>query len=150
MPSLQRLLGNGSESSQHLSSSIDLTSSTSDKPRLPLIDPFYAILNHAKQTEDDLSRNLLYLSMLTKSGVNVPTSFFVQFSKLIDFNGSNSLDNASVLLKAIFLCLWQTPTGRQELQGLIAMLHSRLANQVLECLSSGKGASVAYVGSIRC
>lgn len=144
---MQRFFGSESESSQRYSSSIDPTSSSPDKPRPPLMDPLHAILSLASQSEGGLTRSLLYLSMLTKSGVNIPSSFFVQISKLIDFNGPNSLDNANTLLKAIFLCLWQTSIGRQELQSLIAMLHSRLANQVLECLLSDKGASVAYVDS---
>src|SRR5271168_2270549 len=101
MPSLQWFFVNDSGSSQSASSSIDPTSPTSDKPRLPLIDPLHAILSLASQSQDGLSRSLLYLSMLTKSGVNIPTPFFVQFSKLIDFNGPNSLDNANTLLKAI-------------------------------------------------
>lgn len=147
IPSLQRFFGNESESSQRLSSSIDPTSSTSDKPRFSLIDPLHAILSLASQSEDGLSRSLLYLSMLAKSSANIPTSFFVQFSKLIDFNGSNALDHANTLLKLILLCLWQTPIGRQELQSLIATLHSQLENRILECLTSGKGASVVYVGS---
>ena len=142
---MQRFFGTESESSQRYGSSVDLSSSTSDKPRVPLIDPLRAILSLATKSEDGLSRSLLYLSMLAKSGVNIPTSFFVQFSNLIDFNGPNSLDNGDTFLKAILLSLWQTATGRQELQSLIAMLHSRLANQVLECLLSGEGTSVAYV-----
>ena len=145
---MQRFFGTESESSQRSSSSVDLSSSTSDKPRVPLIDPLRAILSLATQSEDGLSQSLLYLSLLAKSGVNIPTSFFVQFSNLIDFNGPNSLNNANTLVKAILLSLWQTASGRQELQSLIAMLHSRVANQVLECLSSGEGSSVAYAGSV--
>lgn len=145
---MQRFFGAESESSQYHSSSVDLSSSTSDKPRVPLIDPLHAILSLATQSEDGLSRSLLYLSMLAKSGVNIPTSFFVQFSNLVDFNGPNSLNNANTLLKAILLSLWQTSIGRQELQSLISTLHSRLANQVLECLLSGEGSSVAYVDSV--
>lgn len=144
---MQRFLGTESESSQRYSSSGDLSSSTSDKPRVPLIDPIRAILSLATQSEDGLSRSLLYLSMLAKSGVNIPTSFFVQFSNLVDLSGPNSLNNANTLLEAILLSLWQTAIGRQELQSLIAMLHSRLANQVLECLLTGEGSSVAYVDS---
>ena len=145
---MQRFFGTESESSQRYSSGVDLLLSTPDKPRVPLIDPLHAILSLATQSEDDLSRSLLYLSMLAKSGVNIPTSSFVQFSNLIDFNGPNSLNNANTLLKAILLSLWQTAIGRQELQTLIAMLHSRLANQVLECLLSVEGSSVAYVDSV--
>ena len=145
---MQRFFGTESESSQRYSSSIDLSSSTSDKPRVPLIDPLRAILSLATRSEDDLSQSLTYLSMLAKSGVSIPTSSFVQFSNLIDFNGPSSLNNANTLLKAILLSLWQTAIGRQELQGVIAMLHSRLANQVLECLLSGEGSSVAYVDSV--
>jgi hypothetical protein len=144
---MQRFFGTESDSSQRYSNGIDLSSSTSDKPRVPLIDPLHAILSLATQSEDGLSRSLLYLSMLAKSGVNIPTSFFVQFSNLIDFNGPNSLNNANTLLKAILLSLWQSAIGRQGLQSLIAMLHSRLANHVLECLLSGGGSSVAYVVS---
>ena len=145
---MQRFFGAESESSQRPSSSVDLSSSTSDKPRVPLIDPLHAISSLATQSEDGLSRSLLYLSMLAKSGVNIPTSFFVQFSNLLDFNGPNSLKNANTLLKAILLSLWQTEIGRLELQSLIATLHSRLANQVLECLLSEEGSSVAYVDSV--
>jgi hypothetical protein len=148
MPLMQRFFGTESESSQRYGSSVDLSSSTSDKPRVPLIDPLHAIWSLATQSEDGLSRSLLYLSMLAKSGVNIPTSFFVQFSNLIDFNGPNALKNADILLKAILLSLWQTAIGRQGLQNLIAMLHSRLANQVLECLLSEEGSSVAYVYSV--
>lgn len=143
---MQRFLGTESGSSQRYRGSIDATSPTSDKPRLPFIDPLPAILNLATQSEDSLSQSLLYLSMLTKSGVNIPTSFFVQISALIDFNGPNALDNSNTLLKAILLCLWQASISRQDLQSLIAMLHSRLANQILACLVSEKGASVAYGG----
>jgi hypothetical protein len=146
---MQRFFGTESESSQRHSSGVDLSSSAiSDKPRVPLIDPLHAILSLGTQSEDGLSRSLLYLSMLAKSGVNIPTSFFVQFSNLINFNGPNSLSNVNTLLKAILLSLWQTVIGRQELQSLIAMLHSRLANQVLECLLSGEGSSVAYVDAV--
>lgn len=145
---MQRFFGTESENSQRYSSGIDPSSSTSDKFRVPLIDPLHAILSLATQSEDDLSRSLLYLSMLAKSGVNIPTSFFVQFSNLIDFNGPNSLNNGNTLLNAILLSLWQTAIGRQELQNIIAMLHSRLANQVLECLLSGEGSSAAYVDSV--
>ena len=145
---MQRFFGTESESFQRYSSSVDLSSSTSDKPRVHLIDPLRAILGLAAQSEHDLSRSLLYLSMLAKSGVNIPTSFFMQFSNLVDFNGPNSLNNANTLLKAILLSLWQTATGRQELQSLIAMLHSQLATRVLECLLSGEGSSVAYVASV--
>ena len=146
---MQRFFGTESESFQRYSSGVDLSpSATSDKSRVPLIDPLRAILNLATQSEDGLSRSLLYLSMLAKSGVNIPTSFFVQFSNLINFNGPNSLINANTLLKAILLSLWQTAIGRQELQSLIAMLHSRLANQVLECLLSGEGSSIGYVDAV--
>ena len=145
---MQRFFGTESESSQRHAGSVDLSSSTSDKPRVPLIDPLHAISSLATQSEDGLSRSLLYLSMLAKSGVNIPTSFFVQFSNLLDFNGPNSLKNANTLLKAILLSLWQTEIGRLELQSLIATLHSRLANQVLEYLLSEEGSSVAYVDSV--
>ena len=143
---MQRFFGTDNESSERYNSTTDFTSLTSDKPRLSLIDPLHTILCLATQSEDGLSRSLLYLSLLTKSGVNIPTSFFVQFSKLINFNGPNSLENANTLSKAILLSLWQTSI-KQDLQSIIAVLHSRLANQVLECLLSRKGSSVAYVGS---
>ena len=145
---MQRFFGTESESSQRYGNGIDLSSSTSDKPRVPLIDPLQAILSLATQSSDGLSRSLLCLSMLAKSGINIPTAFFVQISNLIDFNGPNSLNNANILLNAILLSLWQTAIGRQDLQSLIAMLHSRLANQVLECLLSGEDSLVAYVDSI--
>ena len=145
---MQRFFGTESEISQRYSSSVDLSSSTFDKPRVALIDPLHAILSLASQSEDGLSRSLLYLCLLAKSSVNIPTSFFVQFSNLVDFNGPNSLNNANTLLKAILLSLWQTAIGRQGLQSLIAMLHSRLANQILKCLLSGEGSSVAYVYSV--
>lgn len=144
---MQRFFGTESESSQRYNSSIDFTSATSDKPRLTLIDPLPTILTLATQSEDGLSRSLLYLSLLTESGVSIPTSFFVQFSKLIDFNGPNALENVNTLLKAILLSSWQTSIGRQDLQTLIATLHSQLASQVFKCLSSGESSSVAYVGS---
>ena len=145
---MQRFFGTESESFQRYSSGVDLSSSTSDKPRVPLIDPLRAILSLAAQSEECLSRSLLYLSMLARYGVNIPTPFFVGFSNMIDFKGPNSLNNANTFLKAILLTLWQTAIGRQELQSVIAMLHSRLANQVLDCFLSGEGSSVAYVDFI--
>ncbi|KAF9482782.1 hypothetical protein BDN70DRAFT_800871 [Pholiota conissans] len=139
IPSLHRLFLQENEPAQSSAMSpLDMMTSPAHSLQESFVDPLRSISNFANQSEAGLPRTLSYLPMIIRSGVNIPVSTFKHFLALITANKRNSLDNANMLVRAILLSLWLKSTGRQDLQDLLALLHSALSSQISQCLVSGK------------
>ncbi|KAF8964709.1 hypothetical protein BDZ97DRAFT_1815206 [Flammula alnicola] len=135
IPSLHRLFSRENETMHQ-------AINASDTPHPAFVDPLRAISNLASQSEVGLSRSLSYLSMVIKSGVHIPFSTFKHFLTLTIADKRNSLDNANMLVRAIVLSLWLRSMGRQDLQGLVASIHSHLSSHISQSLVSGENPSV--------
>lgn len=92
-------------------------------------------MDTVKASKEGFDRGLHWLCLFVSSGVDVPVSAFMQCANLVT-HFQASLDQCLLLAKA---CLWSCfmkPLGRQELQTMIASLHSYLANWIINDLKS--------------
>ncbi|CAA7271679.1 unnamed protein product [Cyclocybe aegerita] len=143
MPALHRLFVSDFESSnQWTNYSGDLLPGTPERqPGVP--DPLGAMGRLASESDVGLTQGLGFLSMAATSGVVISSSSFNQFLALIAPENLNCLDHAGLFIKAIVLSLWMRSLGRQDIQGLVAALHSQLSSQISRSLLSGSNASMA-------
>lgn len=127
MPSLYRLFPREAESSQRYSNA---TEAVPDGTRPMSIDPWRVTVNTASGSREGFSRCLQWLCVFARSGVDVPVSTYAQFSSLAG-KFEISVDEALLLVNAMFASSWLKSTGRDQLQRIFATLHSRLAPSVL-------------------
>lgn len=146
--SLHRLSSNEAAQSATQTPTINTTdpiSGLADAFRTPSIDPLRAISNFANQSDTGLSLSISYLPMLIKSGVNIPIQTFKHFLPLLMANKGGSLENANTFMRALALSLWLKSSRGQDLQDLIATLHSHLSSQISWCLVSGQNPDIWWV-----
>ncbi|KAJ7235476.1 hypothetical protein B0H12DRAFT_1141671 [Mycena haematopus] len=134
MPSLYRLFPRDTDPSQRLSVAPDATVTT-EGAGAP-IDPWRVVMDMGSQSHEGFSQSLQWLCTFARSGVDVPVSIFERFSTLAtDFHAS--LSDSMLLVESLLASSWLKPTGRHQLQNIVASLHSRLLSHNLECLAAG-------------
>ncbi|KAJ7685226.1 hypothetical protein DFH06DRAFT_1157872 [Mycena polygramma] len=133
MPSLYRLFPRETDLSQRFSVAHDPSTATEG---VGTIDPWRVVKEVGFQSTDGFSRSLQWLCAFARSGVDVPVSIFEHFSSLAtDFHAS--LPDSMLLVESLLASSWLKPTSRNEVQNIIASLHSRLLPHILECLAAG-------------
>lgn len=144
MPSLLRLFPRETDPSQRFSA-VD-PSTTTEGVAITSIDPWRVVTEVASQSKDGFSRSLQWLCVFARSGVDVPVAIFELFSSLAtDFQ--TSLSDSTLLVNALLASSWLKPTGRNQLQNILASLHSRLLSHILECLAAGLNLLSVYLSS---
>ncbi|KAF7363482.1 hypothetical protein MSAN_01004100 [Mycena sanguinolenta] len=134
MPSLYRLFPREIDPSQRFSAAPDVTAAP-ESGGAPL-DPWRVVMDIGSQSREGFSQSLQWLCTFARSGVDVPVSTFERFSALAtDFHAS--LSDSMLLVESLLAFCWLKPTGRHQLQNIVASLHSRLLPHVLECLAAG-------------
>lgn len=139
MPSLTRFFANENESSQRGTLLFD---STTDQTILN-IDPLRSVISFASKSSLGLTQSLSFLASMVKSGITIPTVSLKQFWGLIQSEKDDRFKNTDLFLRAIVLSLWNKSMGRQDLQALIASVHSHMASKILESLLSRSDASIS-------
>jgi len=114
-----------------------------DKP--PQCDPMTVVLNLATHGSSAFSKSLTFLMILTKSGVVVQATAFKQFATLLNPISPYSIEHATDLLRCILYSLWLRSLGRQDVQPVIALIHSRMEQTIANGLSSPKHRETACV-----
>ncbi|KAJ7172444.1 hypothetical protein C8R46DRAFT_149097 [Mycena filopes] len=134
MQSLYRLFPRETDPSQRFSAAPDAALAV--ETGATVLDPWRVVTNVASQSAGGLSRSLQWLCAFARSGVDIPVSIFEHFSSLAtDFQAP--LSDAMLLVESLLAVSWLKPTGRSQLQTIIASLHSRLLPHVLQCLAAG-------------
>jgi hypothetical protein len=111
-------------------------------------DSFRVLLDLAsKQPPEGLSQCLAILPVLIKSGITISASFFREIVELIQPDNSDFFEHCHLLTRSLTYSLWLRSFGRQDLQPIIASLHSRLSPQIYDSLLAKQNISVAYVSS---
>ncbi|KAJ7449837.1 hypothetical protein FB451DRAFT_1286715 [Mycena latifolia] len=135
MPSLYRLFPREVDASQRFSTAVD-PSATAEGVGIPPLDPWRVVTDAGSQSRDGFLRSLQWLCAFARSGVDMPVSIFERFSSLAtEFQAS--LWDSMLLVDALLASSWLKPTGRNQLQQIIASLHSRLLPHIMECLAAG-------------
>ncbi|KAJ7774854.1 hypothetical protein B0H16DRAFT_1508657 [Mycena metata] len=134
MQSLYRLFPRETDASQRFSAALDLTITT-ETGGAAVLDPWRVVMSVGSQSEGGFSQSLQWLCAFARSGVDIPVSIFERFSSLAtDFQAS--LSDSTLLVESLLAVSWLKPTGRSELQNVLASLHSRLLPHVLQCLAA--------------
>ncbi|KAJ7709877.1 hypothetical protein B0H17DRAFT_1029591 [Mycena rosella] len=134
MPSLYRIFPRDTDPSQRFSTAGD-PSATVDGVGISL-DPWRVVIDAGSQSGHGFSRSLQWLCAFARSGVDVPVSIFERFASLAT-KFLASLTDSVLLVDALLASSWLKPTGRNQLQQVVASLHSRLLPHILECLAAG-------------
>lgn len=135
MPSLYRLFNREAEASNRSSNLIDATLGPVDAIGVAVVDSWRLVMQVASTDKDNWSRSLQWLCLFARSGVDIPIRTYLAFSSLAT-KFEASLLECILLVEAALSSAWLKSMGRQELQSMFSVLHSRLAPQVLECLRS--------------
>jgi hypothetical protein len=143
MPSLYRLFSRESDASQRFSVAADPTL-TAEGVGATNFDPWRVVTDIASESKEGYSRCLQWLCAFAYSGVDVPVPIFQRFSSLgSEFNAS--LSDSMLLVKALLACTWLKAKGRNEMENILASLHSRFLTHILECLTVGVQVPLVYV-----
>lgn len=147
-PTLHRLFSSEAVQSTTSSSTMNATNPilhSADGFRSPSIDPLRAISNFANQSDAGLSRSIAYLPMLIKSGINIPIQTFKHLLPLLMAHKGGLLENANIFIRALALSLWIKSSRGQDLQDLVASVHSQLSSQISSSLKSGQNRDIWWV-----
>ncbi len=135
LPSLPRLFNRDSEGSQRYSTIVDYRTTVGDLSSLANTNPLNAMMDTIKTSKEGFERGLHWLCLFVSSGVDVPVFAFMQCANLaVQFQVS--LDQCSLLAKACLWACYMKSLGRQELQTMIASLHTYLASQIIDNIRS--------------
>ncbi|KAJ7063344.1 hypothetical protein C8F01DRAFT_1132647 [Mycena amicta] len=120
MPSLNRLFPRETDTSQ---------------PASPF-DPWRVLMDGASESKNGFSQSLQWLLTFARSGVDIPIAIFQRFSSLSTQFGA-SLPDAIGIVDAILASSWLRVSSRNQLQDVIAALHSLQLAHILDCLAIG-------------
>lgn len=143
MPSLTRFFVNENDPSQRGTFFMD---STTEQLDILNADPLRIVISFASKSSFGLSQSLSFLTSMVKSGITIPTVSLKQIWGLIQSEKDDRFKNTDLFLRAIVLSLWNKSMGRQDLQSLIASIHSDMASKILESLLTRSDASISWVG----
>lgn len=135
MPSLFRLFNREIEGANRFSSLVDASFGPVDAVGTAVVDSWRLIMRVASADKEGWSRSLTWLCVFARSGVEIPVTTYKMFASLAT-EFSATLFECALLVEAAFISTWIKSMGRQELQIIFSALHSHLASQILESISS--------------
>lgn len=133
MASLYRLFPRESDPAQRFSIALDST--IAEGVGSTPLDPWRVVTDTGSQSGEGFTRSLQWLCAFARSGVDVPVSIFERFS-LLAIELHASLSDSVLLVNALMASTWLKATARNQLEKIIASLHSRLLSHTLECLAA--------------
>ena len=109
--------------------------SQSEKPTAPelhdgwRVDPWRVITDGAAEGPSGMQRTLRWLELLARSGVSIPISTYKQMAAYLR-DSDASFETHQCLIKCLAATCWLKSYGAQDLLGLIATIHERLAGWI--------------------
>ncbi|KAL1755905.1 hypothetical protein FB107DRAFT_212573 [Schizophyllum commune] len=100
-----------------------------------------SIQSAATAAPDSFPRVLRWLCTLARSGVDVPIQTYIRFTE-VAIAADVSMEDATVLVNAVYSSAWLRSTGRHEQQRVFGELHSHLSGHIVDCLKLGKDMDV--------
>lgn len=128
--SLPKLFNKEVEASQRYSTMVDPRMTMQDLSSLGDINPLRDLLDTAKADRDGFSKGLHWLCLFVSSGVEPPISLFREYATLArQFQAD--IETCLMLVRATLWSCWLRSVGRQELQAVIATVHSNVGPAIL-------------------
>lgn len=103
--------------------------------RFPTIDLWRVVDETAEKGGDDLLQALQWMRVMAQSGVDIPINTFKQLAGVIRDNNC-PLEQAMTLVEAMVAAAWLKPVGKQDLLRLIAHMHGRYNDFVIDQFKS--------------
>ena len=134
--SLSRLFNKEVDSaSQRFSTVVDPRLTMTDNSSLLNVNPLRVIIDIATRSKDGYDNTLHWLCLFVRSGVEISVPTFIQLASLGQKFGV-ALKESSLLIKAALWSCWLKSMGRQDMQGVIATVHSNIGPQLVAYLQS--------------
>ncbi|KAI0324520.1 hypothetical protein GY45DRAFT_1288775 [Cubamyces sp. BRFM 1775] len=134
--SLSRLFNKEVDSSsQRFSTVVDPRLTMTDNSSLLNVNPLRVIIDIATRSKDGYDNTLHWLCLFVRSGVEISVPTFIQLASLGQKFGV-TLRESSLLIKATLWSCWLKSMGRQDMQGVIANVHSSIGPQLVANLQS--------------
>ncbi|THH33844.1 hypothetical protein EUX98_g253 [Antrodiella citrinella] len=127
--SLSKLFNKEVEASQRYSTMVDPRMTMQDLSVLADANPLRDLLDTAKASADGFAKGLHWLCLFVSSGVEIPISLFREYASLAH-RFKSDLETCSLLVKATLWSCWMRSIGRQDLQGVIASVHTLLSSEI--------------------
>lgn len=131
--SLSRLFNREVETSGRLSSLIDSRLTMGDASNLATTSALRVLTDTATGSREGFEHTIHWLCLFVRSGVDISIQTFMQFASLAR-RFDATLDECSQLIKAVMWSAWLRSVGRQDLQAVVAALHTHLVAHVTACL----------------
>ncbi|CDO71214.1 hypothetical protein BN946_scf184863.g9 [Trametes cinnabarina] len=136
LTSLSRLFNKELDSSsQRFSTVVDPRLTMTENPSLLNVNPMRVIIDIATRSKDGYDRTLHWLCLFVRSGIEISTPTFIQLVSLGNRFGV-SLDQSSLVIRAVLWSCWLKSMGRQEMQGVVAAIHSSIGGELVRCIQS--------------
>ncbi|KAJ7582678.1 hypothetical protein C8J56DRAFT_1167735 [Mycena floridula] len=145
MPSLSRLFPREMDAAQRYSTADRITAQV-DEAAAP--DPWRILAHTASQSNEGLIRSLHWICIFARAGVDVPIPTFQHLASL-SAEFQTSLSGSLLLMKALLASTWLKSMGRQDLQTVVADLHSRLSQEILKSLTNRSSLDEDVIAFIR-
>ncbi|KAI0780831.1 hypothetical protein BD413DRAFT_500442 [Trametes elegans] len=136
LASLSRLFNKEVDStSQRFSTVADPRLTMTDNSSLLSINPLRVIIDIATKSKQGYDRTLHWLCLFVRSGVEISVPTFIQLVKLGNRFGI-ALEESSLLIKAAFWSCWLKSMGRQDMQEVVAAIHTDMGPHLVALLQS--------------
>lgn len=99
------------------------------------INPLKVIIEIAQKSYEGFDMTLHWLCLFVRSGVEISVQTFMQLVGLGNKFGV-SLEVCSLLIKAALWSCWLKSTGRQDLQTVVAAIHTGIGPQLVSYLQA--------------
>ncbi len=115
-----------------------------ENPSLLTINPLKVIIDIATKSNEGYDSTLHWLCLFVRSGVEISVQTFMQLVALGNKFGV-SLEVCSLLIKAILWSCWLKSMGRQDLQTVVAAIHTGIGPQLVSYLQAHHREFEVYV-----
>ncbi|KAI9070388.1 hypothetical protein FKP32DRAFT_1586228 [Trametes sanguinea] len=136
LTSLSRLFNKELDSSsQRFSTVVDPRLTMTENSSLLNVNPMRVIIDIATRSKEGYDRTLHWLCLFVRSGIEISVPTFMQLVSLGSKFGV-SLEESSLVIKAALWSCWFKSMGRQDMQGVVAAIHSDISHEVVRCIQS--------------
>ncbi|KAI0831397.1 hypothetical protein BC628DRAFT_1312212 [Trametes gibbosa] len=136
LASLSRLFSKELDSAtQRFSTVVDPRLTMTDNSSLLNVNPLRVIIDIATKSKDGFDSTLHWLCLFVRSGVEISVPTFTQLVTLGRKFGT-TLEESSLIVKAALWSCWLKSMGRQDMQGVVAAIHSNIGPQLVSYLQT--------------